>query len=84
MGWLGTLVLQADINRVSFLDFIIAIGGAGLAARLLAPLLGIPIAAADSGLTLSGTAVAFLGAVTLLAAANLLRHGRVLCRGRAA
>jgi len=39
MGWLGTLVLQADINRVSFLDFIIAIGGAGLAARLLAPLL---------------------------------------------
>jgi uncharacterized membrane protein YeaQ/YmgE (transglycosylase-associated protein family) len=77
VGWLGTLVLQADVNRVSLVDFIIAIGGAALAARLLAPFLRIPIAAADSGLTLPGTALVFLGAITLLAAANLVRHGRV-------
>jgi hypothetical protein len=83
VGWLGTLVLHAEVNHVSLVDFAIAIGGAGFAARLLAPLLGIPIAAADYGLTLAGTGVAFLGAVTLLAAANLLRYGRVRCRGLA-
>ncbi len=81
VGWLGTLVLHADVNRVSLVDFVIAIAGAGVAARLLAPLLRIPIAAADSGLTLSGTALVFLGAITLLAVANLVRHGRVRCRG---
>lgn len=81
MGWLGTLVLQSDVNRLSLIDFLIAIGGAALATRLLAPVLGIPIAAADYGLTLSGTTLGFLGALILLAAANLIRHGHVRCRG---
>jgi uncharacterized membrane protein YeaQ/YmgE (transglycosylase-associated protein family) len=81
VGWLGTLVLQPDVDRLSIVDFVIAIGGAALAARLLAPVLRIPIAAADYGLTLPGTALAFLGAIILLAAANLLRHGHVRCRG---
>jgi uncharacterized membrane protein YeaQ/YmgE (transglycosylase-associated protein family) len=69
-------VLHADVNRVSVLDFGIGIVGAAIAARMLAPVLGVPIMA-DYGLTLSGTALTFGGAIVLLALVNLLRRRRI-------
>lgn len=76
VGWLATLVLHADVDRVSVLDFGIGIVGAAIAARMLAPLVGVSITS-DYGLTLSGTALTFGGAVVLLALVNLLRHRRI-------
>jgi uncharacterized membrane protein YeaQ/YmgE (transglycosylase-associated protein family) len=81
VGWLATLILHAEVDQVSVLNFSIAIIGAALAGGLLAPSLGIA-PTGDYGLSLLGTLISWAGATTLLALANLLRYGRLLCGRR--
>jgi uncharacterized membrane protein YeaQ/YmgE (transglycosylase-associated protein family) len=76
LGWLATLILHLEIEHIRIRDFLIAVTGAA-AGGLLAPQLGIPLTG-EFGLTLAGLAISFAGAMTLLAAANLLRYGRPL------
>lgn len=83
VGWLATLSLQARIDHVAVVDFTIAVAGAALAGGLLAPSLGIS-PTGEYGLTLSGTLISWGGATALLAVANLLRYGRLLCERRSA
>jgi uncharacterized membrane protein YeaQ/YmgE (transglycosylase-associated protein family) len=82
-GWLATLILHVEIAEVSLVNFGIAIAGAGLAGIVLAPRLGIS-ATGEYGLSLSGTVLAWGGAMTLLALINLLRYGRLRCQRRSA
>jgi len=77
LGWLATLILHREIEHIRILDFLIAVTGAALAGGLLAPLLGISLTG-EFGLTLIGLLLSFAGAMLLLAAANLLRYGRLL------
>jgi len=67
VGWLATLILQGKNDDVYVCDFSIAVTGAALAGGLIAPSLGIS-PTGQYGLTL---------ATALLAAANLLRYGRL-------
>ncbi len=83
VGWLTTLILQAKIDQVSVFDFSIAVTGGALAGGFLAPYLGIS-PTGEYGLTLSGTVICWAGATALLAVANLLRYGRLLCERRSA
>jgi uncharacterized membrane protein YeaQ/YmgE (transglycosylase-associated protein family) len=76
LGWLATLVLHLEIEHIRIRDFLIAVSGAA-AGGLLAPQLGISLTG-EFGLTLTGLAVSFAGAMALLAAANLVRYGRPL------
>jgi uncharacterized membrane protein YeaQ/YmgE (transglycosylase-associated protein family) len=83
VGWLATLSLQARIDNVSLVDFIIAVTGAGLAGGFLAPYLGIS-PTGEYGLSLSGTLISWAGATALLAVSNLVRYGRLQCDRRSA
>jgi uncharacterized membrane protein YeaQ/YmgE (transglycosylase-associated protein family) len=77
-GWLATLLLQTDVNKLSLLDVIVGITGAALVGGLLAPVMGISTVG-EYGFTLSGTLVSWLGAISLLALVNLARHGHIRC-----
>lgn len=79
LGWLATLTLQSAKTDVSILDFLIAICGAGVAAALGAFWLEIPVTGIH-GVTLSGIALLYAGALVVLAVANMLRRGRPLRR----
>lgn len=83
VGWLATLLLLSDLDSLSLLDFGVSITGAVLVGGLLAPVFGISTTG-EYGLTLAGTFVAWLGAVSLLALVNLARHGHILCGHRRA
>ena len=73
-GWLATLTLQSE---VSIIDFVVAIAGAGVAAAVAAPPLGISMLGAY-GVTMSGLGLMYAGAVVMLSAGNLLRFGNIL------
>jgi uncharacterized membrane protein YeaQ/YmgE (transglycosylase-associated protein family) len=81
VGWLATLILLSDLDSLSLADLGVSVVGAGLAGGLLAPFFGISTIG-EYGLTLSGTFLAWLGAVSVLALVNLARHGHVLCGRR--
>ena len=81
VGWLATLILHAEIAEVSLVNFAVAIAGAVLADLVLAPSLEVS-PTGEFGLSLAGTALAWVGAMTLLALVNLLRYGRLQCRRR--
>jgi uncharacterized membrane protein YeaQ/YmgE (transglycosylase-associated protein family) len=81
VGWLATLLLHAEIDHISVFNFSIAVLGAALAGGLIAPALGIS-PTGDYGLSLPGTVISGVGAMTLLAAVNLLRYGRLRCGRR--
>lgn len=82
VGWLATLILLSDLHSCSLLDFAVSVAGAALVGGLLAPILGIATTTGEYGLTLSGTVMAWLGAMSLLALVNLARHGHILCGRR--
>lgn len=82
VGWLATLILLSDLRSCSLLDFAVSVTGAALVGGLLAPLFGIRTTTGEYGLTLSGTLMAWLGAMSLLALVNLARHGHILCGPR--
>jgi uncharacterized membrane protein YeaQ/YmgE (transglycosylase-associated protein family) len=77
VGWLATLIMHLEIEHIRVFDFAIAVTGAALAGGLLGPLLGVSVTG-EFGLTLSGTLVSWVGAMTLLAVANLMRYGRLI------
>jgi hypothetical protein len=79
VGWLATLTLQSDINNLFARDFTIAAVGAGLTAVLADRYLGVALTG-EFGLTLSGVTIMWVGALVLLGAANLMRHGHPMCR----
>ena len=81
VGWLATLVLHRDLDSLSLLDLGVGVTGAALVGGLLAPYFGISTSG-EYGLSLSGTFVSWLGAITLLALVNLARHGHIVCRRR--
>ena len=81
VGWLATLILLTDLDSLSLLDLGVGITGAALVGGLLAPFFGISTIG-EYGLTLSGTFIAWLGAMSLLALVNLARHGHILCGRR--
>jgi uncharacterized membrane protein YeaQ/YmgE (transglycosylase-associated protein family) len=80
VGWLATLILHSDVDSLSLLDLGVGVAGAALVGGL-APFFGISTTG-EYGLTLAGTFVSWLGAMSLLALVNLVRHGRFLCDGR--
>jgi uncharacterized membrane protein YeaQ/YmgE (transglycosylase-associated protein family) len=80
-GWLATLTLERDVDKLSLVDVIVGIAGAALVGGLLAPFLGISTHG-EYGFTLSGTFASWLGAISLLALVNLARHGQVRCGRR--
>jgi len=82
-GWLATLILLSDLDSLSLLDLGVSITGAALVGGMLAPFFGISTIG-EYGLTLSGTFMAWLGAVSVLALVNFARHGHILCRRRRA
>ncbi len=82
VGWLATLILLSDLDSWSLLDLGVSVTGAALVSGLLAPYLGVATATGEYGLTLSGTLMAWLGALTLLALVNFARHGHFLCGRR--
>ncbi len=81
VGWLATLILLSDLDNLSLLDLGVSVMGAALVSGLLAPFFGISTTG-EYGLTLLGTFMAWLGAVSLLALVNLARHGHILCGRR--
>jgi uncharacterized membrane protein YeaQ/YmgE (transglycosylase-associated protein family) len=81
VGWLATLILHSDVDRLSLLDLGVGVAGAALVGGLLAPFFGISMTG-EYGFTLSGTFVSWLGAMSLLALVNLARHGQILCGRR--
>ena len=77
VGWLATLILHAEIEHICVVDFALAVIGAALAGGLFAPRLGISLTG-EFGLTLLGALFCWLGALLLLALANVLRYGRLV------
>jgi hypothetical protein len=82
VGWLATLSLLSDLENLALLDLGVSVMGAALVGGLLAPIFGIATITGEYGLTLSGTIMAWLGGLSLLAVVNLARHGHILCRRR--
>jgi uncharacterized membrane protein YeaQ/YmgE (transglycosylase-associated protein family) len=78
VGWLATLILNSDIGRVSLPDFATGVIGAAIAGGLVARVLGIPMIG-EYGFTLSGALASWVGAMSLLAVANLIRRGQLRC-----
>jgi uncharacterized membrane protein YeaQ/YmgE (transglycosylase-associated protein family) len=79
VGWLATLTLQSARHDVLVLDFTIAVAGAGLAAILIAPSVGVDIIG-PHGATMSGVGRMYVSALVVLSARNLLRSGHFLSR----
>ena len=77
VGWLATLILHSDIGRVSLPDFATGVIGAGIGG-LVAPVLGIPMSG-EYGFTFWGALASWVGAMSLLAVANLIRRGQWRC-----
>jgi uncharacterized membrane protein YeaQ/YmgE (transglycosylase-associated protein family) len=74
VGWIATLIMQTDIQRVCLVNFSVAILGAGAGAGILGPYFGItPID--HSGFNLPSILVAWLAAMLLVGTTNLLRRG---------
>jgi len=79
VGWLATLTLNRNVDSLCLFDLGVGVTGAALVGGLLAPFFGISTTG-EYGLTLSGTVISWLGAMSLLALVNLARHGHFLCQ----
>jgi uncharacterized membrane protein YeaQ/YmgE (transglycosylase-associated protein family) len=76
LGWLASLVMKTDAQQGLLMNVIVGIIGALLGGWLLSPLLGTGTINTDD-FSLMSLGVSFLGAVILLAIANLIFRGRV-------
>ena len=75
LGWIASKVMNTDAQQGIFLNVIVGIVGAFLGGLGIAPLLG-PGTINDGDFSLGSLGVSFLGAVVLLAIANLVFRGR--------
>jgi uncharacterized membrane protein YeaQ/YmgE (transglycosylase-associated protein family) len=74
IGWLASMILRTDAEQGTLLDVVVGVVGAFLAGLVLTPLLGIGTIN-DGHFSVPALLVSLLGAVVLLAVANLLRRG---------
>ncbi len=74
-GWLASLVMARDASMGIFWNIIVGIVGAVLGNLLAGPLFGIDTTIQT--FNLPGFLVAIVGAIVLLAIANLVQRGRV-------
>ena len=74
-GWLASLVMARDASMGIVMNIVVGIVGALLGNFLLAPLLGF--GGSIQTFDLGAFVIAVLGAIILLAIANLIQRGRV-------
>lgn len=74
-GWLASLVMNRDASMGIMWNIIVGIVGALIGNALLAPLLGF--GGSIQEFDLGSFLIAVLGAIILLAIANLVQRGRV-------
>ena len=75
LGWIASKVMNTDAQQGIFLNIIVGIVGAFLGGLVISPLLGTGTIN-DGDFSLASLGVSFLGAVVLLAIANLVFRGR--------
>jgi uncharacterized membrane protein YeaQ/YmgE (transglycosylase-associated protein family) len=75
LGWIASKVMNTDAQQGILLNVIVGIVGAFLGGLVIAPLLGTGTIN-DGDFSLGSLGVSFLGAVVLLAIANLVFRGR--------
>jgi uncharacterized membrane protein YeaQ/YmgE (transglycosylase-associated protein family) len=76
IGWVASMVMKTNDQQGMFLNVIIGIVGAMVAGWFLSPLVGIGTINQDN-FSLPALLVSLVGAVILLAIANLIRRGAV-------
>lgn len=74
-GWLASLVMKRDASMGIFWNIIVGIVGAVIGNLLAGPLFGLDTTIQT--FNLPGFLVAIVGAVVLLAIANMVQRGRV-------
>ena len=74
-GWLASLVMNRDDSLGIGWNIVVGCGGSVIGNMVAGPLLGITGSVQEFSLT--GLAVAVLGAVILLGIVNLIQRGRV-------
>jgi uncharacterized membrane protein YeaQ/YmgE (transglycosylase-associated protein family) len=76
LGWIASMIMRTNAQQGIFLNIVVGIIGAVLACFVLTPILGgAPIT--SGSFNLWSLLVSLLGAVGLLAIANLMRRGKV-------
>ena len=75
LGWLASIVMRTNGQQGIFLNIIVGIVGAIIGNLLAGPLFGIDTTIQT--FNLPGFLVAIVGAIILLAIANLVQRGRV-------
>jgi uncharacterized membrane protein YeaQ/YmgE (transglycosylase-associated protein family) len=74
VGWLASLVMRTDGQQGLILNVVVGIVGALLAGWLISPLVGV--GTINQGISIASIVVSLIGAIILLAIANLFRRGR--------
>jgi uncharacterized membrane protein YeaQ/YmgE (transglycosylase-associated protein family) len=74
VGWLASLIMRTDGQQGIILNVIVGIVGALLAGWLISPLVGV--GTINQGISIASIVVSLMGAIILLAIANLFRRGR--------
>lgn len=74
-GWLASMVMNRDASMGILMNIIVGIIGSLIGNMVVGPLLGIQGSVKEFSLT--GLAIAFVGAVILLAIANLIQRSRI-------
>jgi len=82
VGWLATLIMETDVQKVSLLNFVVGIVGAWLGGGVLGPLFGIS-AISEYGFSIAGTLVSLLAAMFLLAVVKFARRSSARSAERA-
>jgi uncharacterized membrane protein YeaQ/YmgE (transglycosylase-associated protein family) len=74
-GWVATLIMEADVQKVTVSNFLVGIIGALLGGWLLAPLLGISTLD-EHGFSIAGMLLSLIGAIAVLGIVNFVRRRR--------
>ena len=74
VGWLASLVMRTDGQQGLLLNIIVGIVGAFIGGWVISPLVGV--GTINEGLSIGSVVVSLIGAIILLAIANLFRRGR--------
>jgi uncharacterized membrane protein YeaQ/YmgE (transglycosylase-associated protein family) len=74
VGWLASLIMRTDGQQGVLLNVVVGIVGALLAGWLISPLVGV--GTINQGISIASIVVSLIGAIILLAIANLFRRGR--------
>ena len=74
-GWLASMVMNRDASMGIFWNIVVGCVGSVIGNLIAGPLLGVSGSVQEFSLT--GLAVAVLGAVILLGIVNLIQRGRV-------